>query len=99
MEPSGAESNHMRCGSDLNSTTTYDSLFEMSSPKKPRFLLLVLKEHMILSETRIHSMFIHHAYQKNIIRERRFQIYDLSAMFVIFCFFFLFDQLAVKFVS
>jgi hypothetical protein len=99
MEPSGAESNHMRCGSDLNSTTTYDSLFEMSSPKKPRFLLLVLKKHMILSETRIHSMFIHHAYQKNIIRERRLQIYDLSAMFVIFCFFFLFDQLAVKFVS
>ena len=99
MEPSGAESNHMRCGSDLNSTTTYDSLFEMSSPKKPRFLLLVLKEHMILSETRIQSMFLHQAYQKNIIRERRLQIYNLSTMFVIFCFFFLFDQLAVKFVS
>ena len=99
MEPSGAESNHMRCGSDLNSTTTYDSLFEMSSPKKRRFLLLVLNEHMILSETRFQSMFIHQAYQKNIIRERRLQIYDLSAMFVIFCFFFLFDQLAVKFVS
>jgi hypothetical protein len=65
MGPSGAARNHMRCGRNFSSTTTYDALFQMSSPKKRRFLLLILNEHMTLSETRFQSMFIHHLLEEH----------------------------------
>jgi len=46
----------------------------MSNQKKAQLFRACPKELMVLSGTRIKSMFVHYVYQKNIVRERRLQI-------------------------